>query len=251
MGSNSENPGRAFGMSQRGLQGVARRATSLLLYSTAIFHGGSTHAQGTVPFEVYVDPRESVVNAATATFDASIRMRGLPEEGLFSYGVQVFYPTDILAVAGPGSVSLVEALDFNGPFRLGALKSLSPGVVGIKGTVDLGTPTLTPYTGELLATVHFQLASPTTFGKGTLELTEFRTLGPAESIFVTPSGSVLDSGVTFQGGSFSVIPEPSPSWLLGIGLVAGAGYCFRRTASEGESGPFSVSNSLKSGGDTA
>lgn len=173
------------------------------------------------PFEIYLDPSETQVGFGPEGFDASLRIRGMPEEGLFSFGVQVTFPEKLLRVEGPGSIRLPAELDFNGPFGAGAFRLLGPGVAAFKGTVDLSSLSLRPFTGDVLATVHFVANDPTQTGTGRLGLEPFRTLGDTESIFVTSSGQVLDEQTLLVGGQFTVIPEPGTGWLLGAGFLAG------------------------------
>lgn len=173
------------------------------------------------PFEIYLDPSETQVGLGPEGFDASLRIRGMPEEGLFSFGVKVTFPEHLLRVEGPASIRLPAELDFNGPLGAGALRLLGPGVAAFKGTVDLSSLSLRPFTGDVLATVHFVANDPTQTGTGRLGLEPFRTLGDTESIFVTSSGQVLDDQTLLVGGQFTVIPEPGTGWLLGAGFLAG------------------------------
>jgi len=185
------------------------------------------------PFELYLDPSESLVGLGPEGFDAAVRVRGMPEEGLFSFGIRVTFPDNLLRLDGPAAIRLPAELDFNGPFGSGALRSIEPGVASFKGTVDLSTLTLRPFTGDILATVHFVAKDPNQTGTGQLGLEPYRTLGDTESIFVTSSGQVLDGQASFVGGQFTVIPEPGTGWLLGAGFLAG-GYWWKHHRKVGQ-----------------
>lgn len=184
----------------------------------SVLHASVVLAQaptGTV--ELYVDPVHSKPEFGVTGFDASIRLRGLPPEGLFSYGVLLSYPANLLTVAGLEDVQLPRELDFNGPNGAGASREIGVGYAAVKGTVDLLSTTVEPYHGEWLATFRLASVNPFQTASGRLEVSIYRTLGNSESVFVTGAGEVLDSGVVLTGGTFAVIPEPGVLGLLALG----------------------------------
>ncbi len=184
----------------------------------SVLHASVVFAQApTGTFELYVDPVHSKPAFGVTRFDASVRLRGLPPEGLFSYGVLLSYPANLLTVAGLEDIQVPGELDFNGPNGAGASREIGVGYTAVKGTIDLLATTINPYRGELLATFRLASVNPFQTASGRLEVSIYRTLGDSESVFVTGTGGVLDSGAVLTGGTFAVIPEPGVLGLLALG----------------------------------
>jgi len=184
----------------------------------SIFHASVVFAQAPAgTFELYVDPVHSTPGLGVTRFEASVRLRGLPSEGLFSYGVLLSYPANLLTVAGLGDIQLPRELDFNGPNGAGASREVGVGYAAVKGTVDFLGATVNPYRGELLATFRLDSVNPFQAASGRLEVSIYRTLGDSESVFVTGAGGVLDKGAVLTGGTFAMIPEPGALALLVLG----------------------------------
>ena len=135
---------------------------------------------------------------------------------LFSYGARV--DLNGTGLVNFVSLSIPAELDFSGPNGPGATTDLSPGVLGVKGTVEALNPPITAYSGSLLAQYRFRFPE---VGEFTFTPSEFNTLGPTEDLFVTGDGQVLDDALTFQSVTVTVVPEPSVGvlGLVGVGLL--------------------------------
>jgi len=165
---------------------------------------------------VSLAPLQTVTElGAPLAIDVEIAYQGGEPTTLFSFGVRI-------DVSGPGEVVLdtltaVPALDFFGTAGPGAFIDAAPGVLGIKGSVDvLGAAP--PHAGGTLARYVFSFAEN---GRYTLTPRAFNTLGPTEDIFVSGNGLSLDDSITFEPTSVTVVPEPGSASLLGVaGLAA-------------------------------
>lgn len=140
--------------------------------------------------------------------------------GLFSFGVQARFPNGSVNLPTLSQVSPVAPLNFFG-FATGALKQVTSTSASAKGNIDPGSGS--PHLNSLLLTIQLtNLAQPSS--SYLVELDEWRTLGASEQVFVTGSGSVLDTSPSsnlFLPAQIIVVPEPSALSLLMIpGMVA-------------------------------
>jgi hypothetical protein len=141
-----------------------------------------------------------------------------PASGLFSYGVRLNLPPGKAAATSSDSIEVPSPLDFNGVFGPGALRTVDAAGGGVKGTVNID-PLVEAYRNALIATFNLENRVGTVGASYPLTLDLFRTLGPAESIFVDGLGNTLDQRIVFGTAMVTVVPEPSLMALLGLPLV--------------------------------
>lgn len=234
--------GRQNGVGSSAGHGRAGCETSRAMVRRGVFHGGGLLWAGAIfalgasdsfaadplptPFEIYVDPLVLRSGLGATALEANVRLRGVPADGLYSYGIRLAYSADLLRIDGASSIEVPSFLDHNGPVDGGALRLSGDGFAAVKGTIDIQSPSLQPYTGELLATFRLVPVNPLKTGTSPLELSVFRTLGDSESIFVTGTGGVLDGNLTLTGGQVVITPEPGTSALLGLGIALGGSACW-------------------------
>lgn len=171
----------------------------------------------TFPIQVHIDFNDQTLGNA---------FEPLPN-GLFSYGFSLSYPPAMATVPTAGDIAPVPALDFFG-FNPGAMRQVTASSAMIKGNIDQTFNI--PYAGSLLATIQVTNLAPasTTYF---VQLDEWRTLGPAEQIFIDGAGIVLDtvpSTDLFLPAQINVIPEPAIGGRLGIGVLAWSLQVIRR-----------------------
>ncbi len=184
-GVGSPAVGSRRATSNRSRRCTPRFGNAVLLAGCLLLSGASQSAvagpndppPGPVPFEIFVDPPQTTLGLGATSFEARIRMRGAPAEGLFSYGVQLTFPSELLKLEGDSPIIVPADLDHNGPVLGGALRFTGDGTASVKGTVDFQSSSLQPYLGDLLATVRFAPVDASKPGSGHLNLDFFRTLG--------------------------------------------------------------------------
>jgi hypothetical protein len=148
----------------------------------------------------------------------------VPVSGLFSFGVRInFDPLEAQPLSA-ASIVVPLPLDFNSVLGPGASRVVDAGMAAVKGTVQFSAVPPPAYTGSLLATFYLKNADSTLGKTYPLSLQLFRTLGPAESVFVNGLGQPLDAQMIFGSAVVTVIPEPC-SWML----LALGGLLLRRT----------------------
>ncbi len=152
------------------------------------------------------------------TFVVTVAIEPNSLSGLFSYAVKLNVDDLKARVSGAASISVPAALDFNGVAGPGALKAVGTGFAAVKGTVDFFASPVVYYSGSQLAIFTLTDRSAT-FGRYTLSLEGYNTLGPTESLFVDGAGTVLDKSITFGTATVNVVPEPS---VVLLGLCGGA-----------------------------
>jgi hypothetical protein len=176
-------------------------------------------AQGTfrVGFE-----QSSYSVPAGGTVTVNVLIDPVPASGLFSFGVQLNSDGSQARVESAAGITVPAPLDFNGAFGP-ALKSVTPGMAGVKGTVDFSATPPKYYSGGLLATFTVRDLTAAARTSYLLSLGIYRTLGPAESVFVNGAGETLDGEISFGSATVTVIPEPTGALLLLLGgaLLAG------------------------------
>lgn len=140
-------------------------------------------------------------------------------EGLFSFGVSVGFDVGNASVTDVNSVGVVGALNHFGVSD-GAFIQVNTQSASAKGNIDQAASPLVSYDGTELATISLNnlLAAPATYQ---LTLSEFRTLGDTEQIFIDGTGTVLDDSITFGTAIVRVVPEPvlGTTTLVTIGLL--------------------------------
>lgn len=166
-------------------------------------------AQGT--FQVrFAQPAYSIAPGTSTA--VSVLIDPVPEPGLFSFGLKMAFDEAMARVESAASISIPPPLDFNGVLGPGAIKSVGSGFATAKGTVNFFV-TPVPYAESLLATFVLSDQSGAVGQSYSITLDIHRTLGPAESVFVTGAGGVLDLQLGFGSALVTVVPEPG-SWLL-------------------------------------
>jgi hypothetical protein len=165
-----------------------------------------TLGQGT--FNVRFDQPRYTVEAG-GTFQVSAVIDPVPPGGLFSFGVQILFEPANVQIASTRAIVVPAPLNFNGPLGAEAVKVVSPGMAGARGSVD---PIILPpqgYVGSTLVSFQLSDVSGSVGDSYQIELGLFRILGPTESVFVSGTGDRLDSNLTFGMAHVEVIPEPS------------------------------------------
>ncbi len=135
--------------------------------------------------------------------------------GLFSYGLRLVYDPQMGGVTDVTRISVPPELDFNGVMGPGTQKEVGNGFAAVKGTIDFFVDPAPFYMGTLLAI--FDVKCPQ-MGDYLLALELYRTLGPAESVFVLEDGSVLDDLIVWGVATISVIPETETVFLVAVGM---------------------------------
>jgi len=155
--------------------------------------------------------REDYVVQPGASVAIQVSLDTTLAKGLYSYGEVLVYDPLAGRVVDLDSIVVPTELNFNGVEGPGALKHISDGAVGVKGTVDFFAQSTASYSGRVLATFKILPLAP---GDYVLKLKPFNTLGPTESVFIGGDGTKLDDQIGFGSAQLHVIPEPSGMALM-------------------------------------
>ncbi|MCL4179870.1 MAG: hypothetical protein KJ072_19255 [Verrucomicrobia bacterium] len=186
--------------------------TRVLLIFCQVSFGLSLLGQGVI--SVQFDQEEYFLQPSSLA-PVVVELGTVIPEGLFSFGVRLVYDPILGGVVNEDAILVPPALDYNGAQGPGALKAFGQGFAAVKGTVDALAFPAVYYGGSELATFNVTALTPGDYAV-TLEL--YRTLGPAENIFVSGAGVTLDSQIRFGTAILHVVPEPAAGLLAMVGL---------------------------------
>lgn len=187
-----------------------------LLCARGVTGGFSVHFDQ----DVYTGlPSETVMLQVLFDYDPATPGNQPPPLGLFSMGIEIFFPAALAQVPDEDSIVIPGPLDGDG-IGGSAPKRLGPGQAGASGALDLFAAE--GYMAPLLATFMLRALD---LGSFTVDLDFFFT--DTRANFVDFGGSLLDPQISFGSATVHVIPEPGILGLIAAGL---AGLAVRRRA---------------------
>lgn len=161
--------------------------------------------------DVYaVLPFETLVAQVLFDYDDTIPGDQAPPLGLFSMGLEMFFPETLARVPTEDAIVIPDPLNGDGTGGP-PQKRVGAGFAGATGALDLFAsegymaPLLTTFTVETLAAEGFTLALDFYF-KDT------------RANFVDFGGTLLDPGISFASATVQIIPEPATLALLAAGI---------------------------------
>jgi len=148
-------------------------------------------------------------------FRVGVEVQSTAPVGFFSFGVRLIFSPQMGQVPNQDLIYTPADLDYNGVLGRGALRETGDGYAAVKGTVDVFADPIRYYSGRSLAEFVLNCVNP---GDYQLRLEIFRTLGPAEQVFIDATGLALDEQLRFATAQVVVIPEPAAVTLFVVGL---------------------------------
>ena len=193
-----------------------------LAVSLALLCAGGVAGGFSVHFhqDVYtILPFETVTAHVLFDYDGTTPGDQPPPLGLFSMGIEIFFPAALAQVPDQDAIVIPDPLNgdgIGGP----APKRVGPGHAGASGAIDLFAAE--GYMAPLLASF---IIHPLDLGSFALDLDFFFT--DTRANFVDFGGSLLDPQVSFGSATVHVIPEPGALGMIAVGI---AGLAVRRRA---------------------
>jgi hypothetical protein len=154
-----------------------------------------------------------------ATVSVGVVIDPVPAVGLFSFGFKALFDEARARVESASSVSIPAPIDFNGVMGPGAMRTIQAGFAGVKGTIDFAVAPGMSYRGANLATILLKDLGNTVGTEYLLSLEIYRTLGPAETVFVGGDGAGLDGEIIFGSAVVHVVPEPRAVVLACLAFI--------------------------------
>lgn len=160
--------------------------------------------------------RTSYTVAVDRILTASVETDQAIPGGLFSFGLGIEILGDN-GIMGAVRIDPVAALNFNGPFGIGAQIFDEDNIGGSKGTLDFFDLGATGYSNQKLGDAKIASLPAGTYS---LKLLPLLSLGATEQLFVSGTGAVLDAELTFGSSSLTVVEAVFDASAAPVGGLA-------------------------------